>query len=133
MSRSTRFTIVLTLVGATALSACSSTSGTSSTKSADNSLAGASFVVSSKDFTENILLGKITAAVLAAHGAKITDKTNIKGSSNTRAALTSGSIDMYWEYSGTGWITYQKNTNRRPGGPVPSDQEGRRRQRNRLA
>lgn len=73
-------------------------------------LAGATFTVSSKDFTESILLGKITAEVLKAHGATITDKTNIKGSVNTREALTSGQIDMYWEYTGTAWITYQKNT-----------------------
>ena len=91
--------------------ACSS-GGTSATPgaSADNALSGASFTVSSKDFTESILLGKITGTVLEAHGAKITDKTNIKGSVNTRESLVNGQIDMYWEYTGTAWITYQKNT-----------------------
>lgn len=73
-------------------------------------LDGAKFVVSSKDFTESILLGKITADILKAHGADVTDKTNLKGSVTTRTALTSGSVDMYWEYTGTAWITYQKNT-----------------------
>jgi osmoprotectant transport system substrate-binding protein len=77
---------------------------------ADSALKGATFIVSSKDFTESILLGKITAAVLESHGATITDKTNIKGSVNTREALTGGQVDMYWEYTGTGWITYLKNT-----------------------
>jgi len=71
---------------------------------------GATFIVSSKDFTESILLGKITGAVLKAHGATVTDKTNLKGSVTTRTALTSGNVDMYWEYTGTGWITYLKNT-----------------------
>lgn len=67
-------------------------------------------MVSSKDFTESILLGKITASVLKFHGATVTDKTNLKGSVTTRSALTSGNVDMYWEYTGTGWITYQRNT-----------------------
>src|SRR5664279_3876007 len=98
MIRHARFSIALTLVSAATLAACGGSSGTSATKSgsSDNALTGASFVVASKDFTESILLGKITEDVLAAHGAKITDKTNIKGSANTRTAMTSGDIDMYW-------------------------------------
>jgi osmoprotectant transport system substrate-binding protein len=96
------------------LAACGGGSSTSTSGSAaagaDTSLKGATFIVSSKDFTESILLGKITAVVLKAHGATITDKTNIKGSVNTREALTGGQVDMYWEYTGTGWITYLKNT-----------------------
>ena len=73
-------------------------------------LDGAKFTVSSKDFTESILLGKITGDILKAHGAQVIDKTNLKGSVTTRTALTSGEVDMYWEYTGTAWITYQKNT-----------------------
>jgi len=94
------------------LAACGGASSTTSAGSSglDTSLKGATFTVSSKDFTESILLGKITEAVLEAHGATVTDKTNIKGSVNTREALTSGQVDMYWEYTGTAWITYLKNT-----------------------
>jgi osmoprotectant transport system substrate-binding protein len=115
MFRRTGFTLALTLAATSALAACGGgSSGTGGSSAAaggqDQGLTGATFVVSSKDFTESILLGKITADVLKAHGATITDKTNIKGSANTRAALTSGDIDMYWEYTGTAWITYQKNT-----------------------
>jgi osmoprotectant transport system substrate-binding protein len=111
MFRHTRSILVLALAGTAALSGCGgSDAPTASGGSDDKALSGATFVVSSKDFTESILLGKITADVLAAHGATITDKTNIKGSANTRTALTSGDIDMYWEYTGTAWITYQKNT-----------------------
>ncbi|NMM34090.1 MAG: glycine betaine ABC transporter substrate-binding protein [Phycicoccus sp.] len=87
-----------------------SSGGGAATNATDNALKGATFTVSSKDFTESILLGKITGAVLAAHGATIVDKTNIKGSVNVREALTSGQVDMYWEYTGTAWITYLKNT-----------------------
>ena len=93
-----------------ASTACSSSKSGSSSTTMDDKLKGASFTVSSKDFTESILLGKITGYLLAAHGATFTDKTNIKGSVNTRTALENGQIDMYWEYTGTAWITYQKNT-----------------------
>ena len=99
------------LAGLTACSSAASKSGdAAAAKAVDDSLKGASFTVSSKDFTESILLGKITELVLSSHGAKVTDKTNIKGSVNTREALTSGQVDMYWEYTGTGWITYLKHT-----------------------
>jgi osmoprotectant transport system substrate-binding protein len=92
----------------TACGGGSSSSGSSG--SMGQELKGASFTVSSKDFTESILLGKITEYLLKAHGASFTDKTDIKGSVNTRDALTAGQVDMYWEYTGTAWITYLKNT-----------------------
>lgn len=111
--------LVVTVIaaGSVALAAAGCGSGSSNggaaggaPTAADADLKGASFTVSSKDFTESILLGKITGAVLAAHGATVVDKTNIKGSVNTREAMVSGQVDMYWEYTGTAWITYQKNT-----------------------
>jgi osmoprotectant transport system substrate-binding protein len=74
------------------------------------SLSGASFTVGSKDFSEQLILAQITEQVLQNAGATVNDKSNIKGSVNTRTALTSGAIDMYWEYTGTGWITYLKET-----------------------
>jgi osmoprotectant transport system substrate-binding protein len=113
LSRKPVFVVFASSLGL-GLTACGGGGGSSATNAAgagvDTSLKGATFTVSSKDFTESILLGKITADVLQAHGATITDKTNIKGSVNTREALTSGQVDMYWEYTGTGWITYLKNT-----------------------
>ncbi len=96
--------------GSGASKASTSSGGGGGGAASDAALKGAKFTVSSKDFTESILLGKITEAVLSAHGATVVDKTNIKGSVNTRTALTSGQVDMYWEYTGTGWITYLKNT-----------------------
>jgi len=108
---------VTAAVAALALTACGSSSsgkpaagGAPAAGAADNKLAGATFTVASKDFTESIVLGKITSDVLAAHGAKIVDKTNIKGSVSTRTALTSGQVDMYWEYTGTAWINYLKHS-----------------------
>lgn len=78
--------------------------------SAGKELEGAKFVVGSKDFTENIMLGNLAVHLLKAHGAEIVDKTNLGGTVPNRKALESRSIDMYWEYSGTGWIEFLKNT-----------------------
>lgn len=74
------------------------------------SFSGATFTVGSKDFSEQLILAQITEQVLQNAGATVNDKSNIKGSVNTRTALTSGAIDMYWEYTGTGWVTYLKET-----------------------
>ncbi|GAB3240738.1 glycine betaine ABC transporter substrate-binding protein [Kineosporia babensis] len=68
---------------------------------------GATFTVASKGTTENILLGKMTAAVLSAHGATIVDET--ENPKDARAALTSGAVDMYWEYTGAAWVSYRGN------------------------
>lgn len=72
-------------------------------------LEGASFTVGSKDFGENIALGQMMILLLEREGATVEDKTNIKGTVNTRTALVSGEIDMYWEYTGTAWVTYLDN------------------------
>lgn len=74
------------------------------------SLKGAPVKVGSKDFDEQLLLGQIALVALQAAGATPVDKTNIQGSNNTRLALTGGDIDLYWEYTGTAWISYLKNT-----------------------
>jgi len=99
---------------ALALTACGSGGGQAEQGSLGQELQGATFTVGSKDFSESIILGHITMEMLRAHGATVNDKTNIKGSTNTRTALTSGNIDMYWEYTGTGWITYLNKTE-----PIP--------------
>lgn len=72
----------------------------------DATLKGQTIVVGSKDFTENIVFGHITMQALTAAGAEVEDKTNIKGSVNVRKALLSGDVDVYWDYTGTAWITY---------------------------
>ena len=75
-----------------------------------DALNGAKLTVGSKDFDEQLLLGQVAIVALQAAGATPVDKTNIQGSNNTRLALTGGDIDLYWEYTGTGWISYLKNT-----------------------
>ncbi|WP_439380817.1 glycine betaine ABC transporter substrate-binding protein [Amycolatopsis lexingtonensis] len=75
-----------------------------------DALSGAQIRVSSKEFDEQLLLGQIAVVALQAAGASPQDKTNITGSSNVRQALTSGAVDLYWEYTGTAWISYLKQT-----------------------
>ncbi|MBA3235558.1 MAG: glycine betaine ABC transporter substrate-binding protein [Chloroflexi bacterium] len=81
-------------------------------------LSGATFTVGSKEFTEQLILGQITKLVLEDHGATVDDQTGLVGSKVVREALVSGEIDMYWEYTGTGWITHLGNTT-----PVVGSQE----------
>jgi len=81
-------------------------------------LKGATLTVGSKDFDEQLLLGQMTIQMLSAAGAEVEDKTNIQGSTATRNALKSGKIDVYWDYSGTGWITYLGHDK-----PIPDEQE----------
>jgi osmoprotectant transport system substrate-binding protein len=69
-----------------------------------------SVTVGSKDFTENILLGYIAEYALEAAGMNVRDLTDIQGSNSSRDALAGGEIDLYWEYTGTAWISYQGNT-----------------------
>jgi osmoprotectant transport system substrate-binding protein len=73
-------------------------------------LDGAPIVVTSKSFTEGVLLGKITATYLAAAGAKVTDLTGAPGSASSRQAQLNGDADILWEYTGTGWVNYHGET-----------------------
>jgi osmoprotectant transport system substrate-binding protein len=92
------------------LTACGGGDTPKAASGSGTALKGASFTVGSKDFSEQIILGRMTVELLEANGAHVTDKTNIKGSASTRKALESGDISMYWEYTGTGWITYLHKT-----------------------
>ncbi|GGL01888.1 glycine betaine ABC transporter substrate-binding protein [Nocardia jinanensis] len=73
-------------------------------------LDGAELVVTSKSFTEGVLLGKITATYLAAAGARVTDLTGAPGSASSRQAQLNGDADILWEYTGTGWVNYHNQT-----------------------
>ncbi|HZS21433.1 MAG TPA: glycine betaine ABC transporter substrate-binding protein [Pseudonocardiaceae bacterium] len=75
------------------------------------SLAGQTYNVGSKEFDEQKVLCQLTIAALQAAKATANDKCGIVGSVPTRAALTSGAIDLYWEYTGTAWTTHLKRSN----------------------
>ncbi len=76
----------------------------------DYDLSGTEFTVGSKEFTEQLVLGNITRLALEEAGATVNDQIGLAGSDAARTALTSGEIDMYWEYLGTAWISYLGET-----------------------
>ncbi|MEW2488670.1 glycine betaine ABC transporter substrate-binding protein [Streptomyces sp. NPDC048411] len=69
-------------------------------------LDGASLTVTSKNFSENIVLGQMIGLVFKAAGAEVLDRTNLPGSISAREAIIKGSADAMYEYTGTAWITY---------------------------
>ncbi|MEU9016154.1 glycine betaine ABC transporter substrate-binding protein [Actinomadura sp. NPDC048394] len=105
--------IVASVAAVTLTAGCFSSSSTDAKAGSlakGNSLKGATVTVGGKEFTEQLVLCQITALALRSAGATVKEKCGLQGSNTTRAALTSGSIDMYWEYTGTAWINYLKNT-----------------------
>lgn len=75
-----------------------------------NELAGLTGTIGSKDFSEQYILAYLTTDLLNAHGAKLDANTKLVGSANVRQALENKQFLGYWEYTGTSWITYNKNT-----------------------
>ncbi|MFJ3665896.1 glycine betaine ABC transporter substrate-binding protein [Streptomyces sp. NPDC090106] len=73
-------------------------------------LEGASLTVTSKEFTEQLILGAIMGIAFEAAGADVLDRTGIQGSIGAREAVKSGDADGMYEYTGTAWITYQGNS-----------------------
>ena len=62
--------------------------------------------VGSKEFTKQLLLGQMTVLALEDAGYKVKDNTGIAGSDKVRSALVNDEIDVYWEYTGTGWQSH---------------------------
>jgi osmoprotectant transport system substrate-binding protein len=73
-------------------------------------LSGVKVSVGGKEFTEQLVLCEITAQALESAGAEVNRKCGLSGTSTVRSALTSGDIDLYWEYTGTGWISHLGQT-----------------------
>ena len=63
---------------------------------------GPTIKVSSKTFTEAALLGTLGMQYLEGLGYPVENKMGLGELAVIRPALTSGQIDMYWEYTGTG-------------------------------
>ncbi|PBC63509.1 glycine/betaine ABC transporter substrate-binding protein [Streptomyces sp. Tue6028] len=81
-------------------------------------LKGAHLTVTSKEFTEQLILGAIMGIAFQAAGADVLDRTGIQGSIGAREALKNGDADAMYEYTGTAWITYLGNSK-----PIPDPQE----------
>jgi osmoprotectant transport system substrate-binding protein len=84
----------------------------------DVDLGGAEISVGSKNFTEQLVLGKMAVILLKSAGADVTDLTNIPGSASARYAQVDGQVDLQWEYTGTAWISYLGHTK-----PIPDEQK----------
>lgn len=74
----------------------------------DGPIKGVTVNVASKNFTEQLVLCEITAQRLAAQGANVKRTCSMSGTNAVRAALLGGAVDMYWEYTGTGWLALQQ-------------------------
>jgi osmoprotectant transport system substrate-binding protein len=60
--------------------------------------------IGSKDFTEELLLGEMYALLLENAGVPVERKLNLAGTEVAHQALTKGEIDLYPEYTGTGYL-----------------------------
>jgi osmoprotectant transport system substrate-binding protein len=105
--------VALAVLGAYASSGCGLQSANAFIPSADpgsikhyDSLDGVEITVASKDFTEQLILGNMLAIIFDVAGADVTNQTGIAGSVSARNAMISGDVDVEYEYTGTGWISY---------------------------
>lgn len=62
--------------------------------------------VGSKNFTEQLILGKMIGIIMKSAGATVNDMTNIPGSNSSRQAMLTGKTDVVWEYTGSAWASY---------------------------
>lgn len=107
--------LVLSVVVALGLAGCGLVSSSGTLRSAklpdgERPLDGAQITVTSKAFTEQVILGKIAATYLAAAGADVTDMTGAPGAASSRQAQLNGDTDLQWEYTGTGWVIYHEKS-----------------------
>jgi osmoprotectant transport system substrate-binding protein len=70
--------------------------------------AGRPIVVSSKIDTEGALLGNMILAALAAHGLPVANRLMLGPTPIVRAAILSGQIDIYPEYTGNGAFFFHR-------------------------
>ncbi|WP_392889578.1 glycine betaine ABC transporter substrate-binding protein [Pseudomonas migulae] len=73
--------------------------------------ANSTIVVGGKKFTEQQLVAEMTTQLLRANGYSV-DKRPDLGSSVLRAAQENGQVDVYWEYTGTSLVIYNKVTDK---------------------
>jgi osmoprotectant transport system substrate-binding protein len=114
----------LALAGSLALTGCGLQAATQYTPAAApgsirpvDGVDGAEIVVGSKNFSEQLILGKIAVIALQVAGFDVVDRTNIPGSVPARQGQVNGEIDMEWEYTGTAWLSYLGESE-----PIPDPQ-----------
>lgn len=116
--RSRRLALTATAAAAAlALAGCGGLSGSGPSASGGSlaqagDLSGQNYVVGGKNFDEQLVLCQITVAALESAGGNVTDRCNTGGTDVTRQALLAGDINIYWEYTGTAWASFFKETRR---------------------
>jgi osmoprotectant transport system substrate-binding protein len=68
-------------------------------------------VVGGKNFTEQQIMAEMTTQLLKAKGITV-DKRAGLGTAPLRQAQEAGQVDVYWEYTGTSLITFNKVTDK---------------------
>ena len=68
-------------------------------------------VVGGKNFTEQQIMSEMTSQLLKAKGFTV-DKRAGLGTAPLRQAMEAGQIDLYWEYTGTSLINFNKITDK---------------------
>jgi osmoprotectant transport system substrate-binding protein len=76
-----------------------------------SAIAQDTIVVGGKNFTEQQLMAEMTNQLLKAKGFK-TDKRAGLGTAPLRQAQEAGQVHVYWEYTGTSLITFNKVTDK---------------------
>ncbi|GAB3059746.1 glycine betaine ABC transporter substrate-binding protein [Sediminivirga luteola] len=107
--------LIAVLAGGTLLAGCglgdAPPTGVSAGSLAEaGDLSDVTLTVGGKEFTEQLILCELAAQSLESAGAEAGRECGMSGSNTVRAALEGGSIDLYWEYTGTGWINYLGET-----------------------
>jgi glycine betaine/choline ABC-type transport system substrate-binding protein len=69
---------------------------------------GRPVVVASKNFTEQVILGEIVAALLESRGVAVDRRLNLGGTQLCHDAVRRGDCDVYVEYSGTALVDILK-------------------------
>ena len=112
MKKLSLLSLVVILVLSLALAGCGAPANTG-----DTAKKGPTIKISSKTFTEAELLGVMTLDYLKSLGYPVENKMGLGELAVIRPALTSGQIDLYWEYTGTGVINLMNHE------PVFNEQE----------
>lgn len=74
----------------------------------EGAASGTTISVGSKDFIEAFILGEMYALLLEEQGFTVERKFNLGATDVAHAAMESGEIDLYPEYTGTGLLTVLK-------------------------
>ena len=69
-------------------------------------LGGRTYTVGGQGSPEHQVLCELAIAALESVGAEVEERCDLGDSAANRAALLRGDIDMYWEHTGTAWVSF---------------------------